>query len=215
MSWIIAIALALVAFAVLAFVCKVPVRLWSAVAAALALGLAGYATQASPDLAGAPKQSTQKGMSGPDASVESRNKLSERGIPSNNQWLIIADGLARNGQYADAAQVLVGAIDDDPKNAEAWLALANSLVAHADGMLTPASQYAYRKAAEAAPDSPGPPFFLGMAMVQSGRLNDARRLWGELLARSAPDAPWRAELEGNLARLDALIAAQSRPRTVQ
>jgi len=215
MTWIIAIGLAGAAFAIMAFACKLPRPLWSATASALALGLAGYATQASPDLAGSPKVSAQKAMSAPDAFVESRNKLSERGIPSNNQWLIIADGLARNGQYGDAAQVLVGAIEDDPKNGEAWLALANSLVAHADGLLTPASQYAYRKAAEAAPDSPGPPFFLGMAMAQTGRLTDARRLWGELLARSAADAPWRAELEGNLARLDALISAQSRPKTVQ
>lgn len=215
MTWIIAIALAVIAFAVLAFACKVPRRLWSAVAAALALGLAGYATQASPDLAGAPKESAQKAMSDPAALVESRNTLSERGIPSNNQWLIIADGLARNGQFADAAQVLLGAVEEDPKNAEAWLALANALVAHADGLLTPASQYAYRKAAEAAPNSPGPPFFLGMAMAQSGRLADARRLWGDLLERSASDAPWRAELEANLARLDALIASQGQARRPQ
>lgn len=215
MTWIIAFALALVAFMVMAFVYKVPRRSWSAVASAFALGLAGYATQASPDLAGSPKESAQKAMSDPAALVESRNKLSERGIPSNNQWLIIADGLARNGQFADAAQILLGAVEEDPKNAEAWLALANALVAHADGVLTPASQYAYRKAAEVAPNSPGPPFFLGMAMAQSGRLADARRLWGDLLARSAPDAPWRSELEANLARLDALIATQTRPSTVQ
>lgn len=215
MTWILVIALALAAFGVLALVCRVPRRSWSIMASALALGLAGYAMQASPGLSGAPKHSAQKAMSDPAALVESRNKLSDRGIPSNNQWLIIADGLARNGQSADAAQILLGAVEEDPKNAEAWLALANALVAHADGLLTPASQYAFRKAAETAPDSPGPPFFLGMAMAQSGRLADARRLWGELLDQSPADAPWRAELEGNLAQLDALIASQGRARPQQ
>ncbi len=213
MTWLIVIALALAAFGAMAFLCKVPRQSWAAVAAAVAVGLAGYAMQASPDLSGAPRDAAPKITSNPAAMVESRNKLSERGIPSSNQWLIIADGLARNGQFGDAAQVLLGAVEEDPKNAEAWLALANALVGHTDGLLTPASQYAFRKAAEAAPDSPGPPFFLGMAMAQSGRLAEARRLWGDLLERSAPDAPWRGELEENLARLDALIAAQGRPRT--
>jgi cytochrome c-type biogenesis protein CcmH len=208
-------ALALIAFGAIAFACKVPRQSWTTVAAALVLGLAGYAMQASPDFAGAPKATVQKAMTNSAAMIESRNMLAERGIPSRNQWLIIADGLARNSQFADAAQILRGAVEEDPKNAEAWLALANALVGHADGLLTPASQYAFRKAAEAAPNSPGPQYFLGMAMAQSGRLAEARRLWGDLLTRSAPDAPWRTELEANLAQLDSLIAAQGRSRTGQ
>jgi cytochrome c-type biogenesis protein CcmH len=104
--------------------------------------------------------------------------------------------------------VLRGAVSSDPKNAEAWLAMANALVQHADGLLTPASLYAYRRAGEAAPEHPGPPYFLGLALAQSGRFAQAQELWRRLLAQTPPDAPWRADLTRQLGRLDALVAAQ-------
>ena len=50
------------------------------------------------------------------------------------------------------------------------------------------------------------PESLGLAMAQSGRLAEARGLWAELLARSPADAPWRADLEQRLQKLDAFIA---------
>src|SRR5688500_9843482 len=54
MTWLLAIVLALAAFALGAFVLGVARRGWTTFAAALALGLAGYALQASPGLPGAP-----------------------------------------------------------------------------------------------------------------------------------------------------------------
>jgi cytochrome c-type biogenesis protein CcmH len=123
-----------------------------------------------------------------------------------------ADAFARHGQYADAAGILLGAVDKNPKDADAWLALANALVGHAEGTLSPAALYAYRNAAIAAPNHPGPPFFLGLAMAQSGRFADARSLWADLLASTPPDAPWRADLQDRLTRLDALIARQDQAR---
>ena len=64
-------------------------------------------------------------------------------------------------------------------------------------------------AGETAPDSPGPPFFLGLALAQSGRLDDARALWFDLLQRSPADAPWRAGLQERLGQLDALIGRRN------
>ncbi|MBV1916490.1 MAG: tetratricopeptide repeat protein [Sphingomonadaceae bacterium] len=209
MIWAMAILLALCTFLVLAFVLKAPRSGWEAVGAALFLGIAGYGLQASPGLSGAPKPAAQTMISDPAAIVESRLNLSERDTMPDNKWVVIADGMARNGQFANAAQVLLGAVDDDPDNAEAWLAMGNALLAHADGLLTPASLYAYRKAEKAAPDSPGPPFFLGTALAQSGRFVQARSTWAALLERTAPDAPWREGLEYRLQRLDLLIEAQA------
>ncbi len=162
MSWVLALALALAGFCIAAFVLKAPHQSWEAMGAALFLGIAGYALQASPGLSGSPKAAAQQAATDPAAIVEARDALAERGIPVSNQWLVIADGLARNGQYASAAEVLLGAVEDDPEKGEAWLALGNALMAHAEGVLTPASLHAFRKAERAAPDSPGPPFFLGL-----------------------------------------------------
>lgn len=210
MIWLAVCMLAVAAFSALTLWLKAPRRGWSALGAALLLGLAGYATQASPGLHGAPKAVMAQSAADPAATLASRDLLDESGIPTTNQWIVIADAMARNGQHANAAQVLLGAIDEDPDNAEAWLALGNALVAHAEGLLTPAALHAYTRAGEAAPDSPGPPFFLGLAMAQSGRFAEARNIWAGLLEKSPPDAPWRNLLSERLARLDVLIEAQER-----
>lgn len=208
MSWVVAFLLATTAFCALAFLLKAPRKGWEAIGAALLLGIAGYGLQGSPGLVGAPKPPAQTISDDPAALVEARKNLSGKGAVPSDNWVVVGDALARNGQYANAASVLLGAVEKDPRNGEAWLAMANALVGHADGLLTPASLYAFRHAAEAAPDNPGPPFFLGLALAQSGRLAEARQLWAQLLERTPPDAPWRADLEMSLARLDEFIASR-------
>lgn len=210
MSWLQAIALAVITFAVLAFVLKAPRSGWEAIGAALLFGIAGYGLQARPGLEGTPKAAAVRANEDAAAMVKARSIVTESGIPPRNKWVVIADGFSRNGQHADAAEVLLGAIDENAENGEAWLALGNALVSHADGLLTPAALHAYQKAADAEPDHPGPPFFLGLALAQTGRFGEARSLWGELLERTPEDAPWRENLTMQIERLDALIAQQQR-----
>lgn len=212
MTWVWIIGLAGAAFLLLTLVLKAPRQGWEAIAAALALGIAGFASQASIALPGAPKEAQQQTDKSGAALIEARRELaSESAMPNQpNRWMIIADALSRNGQFGDAAGVVLGAVEKDPKNADAWLSLANNLVAHADGNLTPAAQYAYRRAAIANPQHPGPPFFLGLALAGSGKLAEGRALWADLLARTPADAPFRADLAERLQRLDAFIAAQDK-----
>lgn len=208
MSWIVVISLALAAFLALAFVFKAPRQGWEAIGAALLLGIAGFAFQAHPGQPGSPKAPQESAAKGGETLIAARKALAGDSMADSNSWMVIGDALARNGQYGDAAGVLLGAIHKDPKNAEAWVALGNALIGHAEGTISPAALYAYQKGAEADPSHPGPRFFLGLALAQNGRLQDGRRLWAELLAQSPKDAPWRADLEARLARLDAFIAAQ-------
>jgi len=215
MSWPLVILLAVSAFVVLAFVLKAPRPGWEAIGAALLLGIAGYGLQGSPGVPGAPKPPAETIARDPAALVRDRKSLSGNGEVAGDNWVVIADGLARNGQYANAAEILRGAVEKDPRNGEAWLAMANALVAHAEGQLTPASLYAFRQAAQAAPDNPGPPFFLGLALAQSGRLGEARELWRRLLQSTPADAPWRSDLELRLRRLDEFIAAQGQDQQGQ
>ncbi len=208
MTWLLPLVLAIVAFLIAAFVLRAPRQGWEAIAAALLLGVTGYALQASPGVPAAPKQPREKVSGDPAALVKARSRVTESGIPPQDRWVVIADAMARNGQFGDAAEVLRGAVAADPKNAEAWLAMANALVQHSDGLLTPASLYAFRRASAAAPEHPGPPYFLGLALAQSGRFAEAQALWRRLLAQTPPDAPWHAELSQQLGRLDAFVAAQ-------
>lgn len=210
MSWVMVLLLAAVSFALIAFLLKAPRGGWEAIGAVLLLGIAGYALQGHPYQPGAPKAPVETAAGNAKALVEARKALDGRGGQGASNWVVISDALARHGQFGDAAGVLLGAVDKDPKNSDAWLALGNALVGHAEGTLSPAALYAYRRASETAPDAPGPPFFLGLALAESGRFAEARQLWGDLLKRSPPDAPWRADLEQRLARLDAFIAERDR-----
>lgn len=208
MTWVLVAMLGLAAFALAAFALRAPRPTWELLGSALMLGLAGYALQGSPRQSGAPKLAAEKVTGDPAALVTARRQLAGDGPVAGDRWVMIGDALARNGQYADAAGMLLGATEHDPNNGEAWLALANALVAHAEGALTPAALYAYNRAATAAPEAPGPPFFLGLALAQSGKLEQGRALWAQLLARAPATAPWRADLASRLARLDLYIAAQ-------
>jgi cytochrome c-type biogenesis protein CcmH len=208
MGWVLAALLAAAAFGLMALVLNAPRRGWEAIGAALMLGIAGYGLQAHPTLPGAPRPAREAIVGDPVAMVRLRQALSPgHGTPA--YWLTVGDALARHGQYAEAAGVLLGAVDRNPRDAEAWLGLGNALVAHAEGLLTPAALYAFRQAAAVAPDQPGPPFFLGLALAQSGRFGEAHALWVRLLAQTPPGAPWRPELETRLRRLELLIAAQA------
>jgi len=208
MSWLLAIGLALAAFALAAFAFGVARQGWTTFAAALALGLAGYALQASPDIPGAPAaQSAATGEAG-WAFVEARQEMVASRDRSTSGRMIVADALARQGQYANAASMLRAVVAENPRDGEAWLALGNALVEHAGGALTQPALLAYRRTEQTAPGSAGPGYFLGMALIRQGRLTEARGVWAATLEAAAEDAAGRAALEERLARLDALIANQ-------
>lgn len=210
MTWVMVILIAAATFGLI-LALRAPRVGWEAVGAALLVGIAGYALQASPSLPGAPKEAAQQSTKSGAALVEARKQLAEAQTSGEglNRWLVIGDALARNGQFGDAAGVILGAVEKNPNDADAWLALGNALVGHAEGTLTPAALYSLGRAAQADPTHPGPPFFLGLALIQSGKLAEGRQLWADLLARSPADAPWRGDLAERLARLDAFIAMQA------
>ncbi len=205
MSWLAILALAAAALLVAMFALKLPRQSATLFAAALLLGLAGYALQGSPDQPSAPRAQAEAVSGGGEALVTARRELFDNG-QQPARYIIIADGFARQGKYADAAGLLRGATDAQPDNAEAWVALANALVEHAEGQLTPAAMFAFSKAEQARPDHPGAGYFLGVALIRSGRVSEARDLWAQMLDAAPENAPWRAALSDRLARLDELIA---------
>ncbi|MBO9602507.1 MAG: cytochrome C biosynthesis protein [Novosphingobium sp.] len=205
MSYAFAILLAALCFAAMAFVFRLPRKTWALIAAALALGLAGYATQASPDLKGAPGKTAAIEPEEGWAVVEMRKELVGSNDRSTSPLLITADALARQGEYADSAALLRGIVHDNPRDTEAWLALGNVLTFQADGLMTPASQYAYRQADTLSPDSAGPAFFIGWAAIRQGRLIEGRELWAQKLKAMPEGAPGREELARRLANFDQVL----------
>lgn len=205
MSWVMAIGLALAAFAVMAFVLRLPRGAWTSVLAALAFGLAGYALQGSPDLAGAPKEAAPQAPGTGAIMVDLRRTVLPSQFESRSGRLITADALARRDRPEDAATILRGAIRENPRDHEVWLALANALVATTGGRMSPAAQYAYRRAEELAPESPGVPFFVGVAQLQGERLMEVRSLWEEAARRTEEGSEERAEIDAHRQRLDGVL----------
>lgn len=207
MIWVLVILIAAAVLAALEFVLKLPRSGWEFAGAALLLGIAGYALQGHPGLAGAPKEPVENARAANEAELAQRRAMGDK-FGSSQNWLILSDALARQGQYEEAAKVLRNATRADPRNADVWVALGNALVGHSDGVITPAAQLAFQRAADISPEHPGPPFFMGLALAQSGKLPEAKAIWTKLLARTAPNAPYRQDLTARLARLDQIMAAQ-------
>lgn len=208
MTWVLVMLVAVAVFIVLIKVLRLPRngREWTG--AALLLGLAGYALQGAPAQPGSPKPPVEDPGTA-DAALIAQRQAMGSAFGSGQSWLIVADGLSRQGQYASAAQVLRTAIRQNPKDADLWVALGNALVGHSDGFISPAAQFAFQRAATISPTHPGPPFFMGLALAQSGRLAEARVIWARLLEQAPKEASYRADLESRLARLDEMIGAQA------
>lgn len=179
-------------------------------AAAFFLGIAGYAWQGSPDQESAAKAPREAELAADETLAATRDSMGER-FGDAQQWLILADAQSRQGKFTSAATILRNAVKEHPQNVDLWVALGNALVGHSDGFLSPASQFAFQQAAGIAPEHPAPPFFLGLSLAQSGRLEDARAIWRELYDRTPEEAPWRADLEQRLARIDGMIGAGPAP----
>lgn len=206
-GWIIAFGLAALAFGALLLVGRIPKSTRELTAAALLLGLAGYAWQGNPGQAGAPRTVAKAQGEGFDEDLaERRRGLAERFGPAA-QWMMLSDGLARQGKTREAANVLLSGLRDSPDDANLWLGLGNALVAHQGGVISPGAEFAYRRALAIDPQGPAPRYFYGLALARAGQLQAARDLWAPLAASAPPDSQVRAELESNIARIDAMLSA--------
>ncbi|MDR7101329.1 tetratricopeptide repeat protein [Croceicoccus sp. BE223] len=206
MGWFVVIGLAAVAFAIMAFAIRLPRGGREFAAAAFMLGLAGYALQGSPWEAGSPTEPRETEEQGQAAMIEARKAMGNQ-YGAGVSDLITADAFMRAGQFGAAATLLRGATHRNPNDPDVWVALGNALVAHSSGIITPAATFAFDRAAAIAPDHPGPPFFKGLALAQSGEFEEGRAIWQGLLDRPGdPQEPWRQDLVIRLQRLDQIIA---------
>lgn len=201
MGWVIALGLIVAVGAALWKWGGLPRAALEPIAAALLLGLAGYALQGSPTLRSHPVRPAEDASKANEADIEIRKEMAEQRFGDGPSWLMAADGAMRAGLPTAAVTYIKSGLKQHPRDPDLWVGLGNALVVHNGGIVSPAATYAFQKAAEIAPDHPGPPFFMGLALAQSGQFGQARAIWTELLKRSPPDAPWRADLEQRLASL--------------
>ena len=173
--------------------------LFTAAAASLLLGAAGYAFQGTPNLPGSPAE----GNEGRDVFPLTQARHAFFGEFSGSEsWLRISEALARDGKSEDAVGVLQNAVRRYPADPQLWIGLGNALVDHGRG-LTPPAELAYQRAAALQPGYPAAPFFYGLALARSGDRQGAVETWKQILATAPPKASWRPLIEQGVAALSA------------
>jgi cytochrome c-type biogenesis protein CcmH len=207
MGWMIAIALAFAAAGAIIGIGRLPRVTWELVGAALILGLAGYAWQGRPGLAGAPRSAQAQAKPFDEKAADTRRSMEDR-FGKAAQWLILSDGLARQGKTREAANVLVSGLRQSPDDPNLWAALGNALVAHGDGVLSPSADFAFRRAMAIDPAKLTAPYFYGIALIRSGQLDAARPVWAKLANRLPEGNGLRLELEQKLMIIDRLLSAE-------
>ncbi len=147
------------------------------------LMLAGYALQGRPGLAGTSVTPASKardvdpGLSLLRASMFGRFTVAEN-------IFVTGDALIRSGNPQSAVALYLGAVNAQAQNAALWTGLG-SAYADQDGGVSPASRFAFDRAMKLAPEHPGPPFFLGLALGYRTDIGDRLALLDQFLASEA------------------------------
>jgi cytochrome c-type biogenesis protein CcmH len=202
MGWITLIVMVALVLALMWRFGNVPRTTLELLGAALCVAVTGYALQGSPAQPGTPVISREVAAQR-DSGADALQKSLRTGYGDDAAWLNLADALERRGATQEAVLAMRSGIRDHRNSPDLWVGLGRALIAHGDGVPGPAALFAFRHAAALAPDDPGPPFFLGLALAQQGKSDEAAALWRKLLAKTPPNAPWRAELEARLAQVNA------------
>lgn len=206
MGWLAALSLIVLILFWLGHLAKFRGKQLEWLASALLMGFAGYAWQGSSIVEGQPTENRRE-IPAEGSTEINDNFLSNRNA-SSERWIQFAEALNRRGDHMNAAHAIQNGIDSDPDNADLWVALGYALLLHGEGQMNPAAQLAFERAAQLSPEHPGPPYFLGVALAQARRLEDAEATWRALLERTPVDAPYRAQL---LSRLASVGRALGRP----
>lgn len=201
MGWLVMLALTAIAGALLWRFATLSRAAKELMAAALLLGIAGYAWQGTPGERGHPKPA-KAAETQPDSAFALERQAVLGRFGGGAQWLDYADALHRMGYDRSAVTAIKSGLRQHPNDADLWVGLGNALVLHGDGLVSPAAKLAFAQAARLSPEHPGPPYFLGLAYAQAGQMDQAAEIWRSLLARAPADAPWRKDIADRLATIE-------------
>ena len=169
--------------------------------AALFLALAGYAWQGHPGFAGRPKAPPERQRLPDSEFAQTREAMLGR-FDRAASWLTMAEAYQRRGDTRNGAEIIRSGLRANPRDPDLWVGLGNALVIHNDGLMSPAAQLAFQRAAQIAPGHPAPRYFFGLALAQGGNVDEAARIWRQLIAEAPADAEYRTIIEERLQQLE-------------
>lgn len=211
MGWVALGLLAAASFAFMAFLGHLPKGYWQIAAAAILLGMTGYALQGHPAAPSAPAKSVAAKQDAAVQLVEMRADM-DQSFGSAKRWLVTADSFAKQGDYPLSASYIQSGLQNEPENPDLWSALGLQLMLASDGQMSPPAQLAFDKARAIRPNYPAPYYFSGLARLFGGDLNGAILLWEKALTLATPNAKWKPRLESQLQAAKALQMQEAAQR---
>lgn len=200
MGWIILILLAASIFGAILWLGKPPRVTREALAAAIMLGMAGYALQGQPGLRGAPAKASQaKGQEATEL-IMMRSDMDDQYGPAK-KWLTTADAFARTGNFKLSSSFIRSGLKDNPDNADLWSALGLQLLLAGEGRMSVAAKFAFDRVRKLSPKQPAPDYFEGLSALFEGQVDTTIGLWQGLLANAPEHAKWKPRLESQLGGL--------------
>lgn len=204
-GWIALALLAATSLAVLMWLVRRNNGLWQVAAAAILLGMTGYALQGRPATPSSPAKSQ---AAKEDAAVHLVDMRADMDQPFGGakRWLITADSFAKQGDYRLSASYIQAGLRQNPEDPDLWSALGLQLMLASDGQMSPPAQLAFDKARTIRPNYPSPYYFAGLSRLFGGDVDGAILLWEKTLSLATPKAKWRPRMEAQLAGAKALKA---------
>jgi cytochrome c-type biogenesis protein CcmH len=208
MAWIVVAILVVLTLGLMIWLGKLPRQTWEAAAAALVLGLVGYAVQGLPDLGGSPAVAAQADSKTADALILARSEM-DRQFSTARPYLVTSDAFARDGDYKLAASYIKSGIRKNPAEADLWSGLGLQLMLASDGKMSAPAKYAFDQVRKFNPRAPAPDYFKGLVALFDGKPDETLKLWKGLLANAPKEAKWKDRLESQVLGLETLLERQS------
>ncbi|VAW18196.1 Cytochrome c heme lyase subunit CcmH [hydrothermal vent metagenome] len=167
---------------------------------ALSLGL--YSTMGSPNLPSVPAASRAE-VAGTSQSIQQLIARVEEHLRANPDdargWEVLGPAMMRLGRHDAAAKAFRRIIELKGPTAKRLAILGEALTFAESGMVTAEARKVFAEAVELDAALPDPQYYLGLASLQDRDIDGAVSVWKKLLAASPADAPWRNEVEIQIA----------------
>jgi cytochrome c-type biogenesis protein CcmH len=122
-------------------------------------------------------------------------------------WKLLVPNYLNIGRYGDAANAMGKIAALQGPSPELYANMAEALVFENNGLVTPRSIALVDGALKLDGKHPKALYYHGLALAQEGKSEDAKATFKTLLALAPPDAPWRGNVEKQLAKLEPNAAA--------
>jgi cytochrome c-type biogenesis protein CcmH len=132
------------------------------------------------------------------AVVEAQQRKTPDNLPG---WKFLTTSYLSRGRFSDAANTMAEIIRISGPSADLYADLGEVLVFENGGLMTEQSLAVIRKALLLDPKHPKAQYYAALGLAQEGKVTEAKLAFQNLLAVAPADAPYRAAIEGQLAKL--------------